>query len=325
MATTMTSSETQTRDRRRPNLLPDATTADDRRRASPKRRRRRASPRKRSSPVPELGDAELLEVEEVDDDAEITPICRAQPVRSVRALVRRAHVRRLREQGEVEPRESCAFDGGGGSHLRSRHPDGRRHRVQERPQGRRAEEGLPRLPAGADGPRRPRLVRRAQHARRHRFRRKRRQAHAAVAQGGREHPRHRRDRGRTAGREEGAPAPRVRGRRAGACGHRPVRRLQRCHQRDRRRPFEAQGAREHLRTRDPGRARIRRRREARSNRDDERDNGETTSCRSREDPDPGGCGNARAAGRYRARPARHQHHGLLQGVQRVDGERSAAR
>ena len=43
-----------------------------------------------------------------------------------------------------------------------------------------------------------------------------------------------------------------------------------------------------------------------------------------QDPDPGGRGNAGAAGRYRARTARHQHHGLLQGVQRADRGRSAA-
>ena len=44
-----------------------------------------------------------------------------------------------------------------------------------------------------------------------------------------------------------APAPRVRGGRAGAGGHRPVRRLQRRDLRHRRRPLEAQGAGEHLR------------------------------------------------------------------------------
>ena len=253
----MTSSETQIPDdrRRRPTTEPTATASDETLDAE---ELREESVDETIVAVPDLGDAELLEVEEVDDD-EVDVDCRAEPVRPVRALVRRAHVRRLREQGEVEPREPRAFDGRRGPHLRGRHPDGRRHRVQERPQGRRAEEGLPRLPARAHGPRRPRLVRRAQHARRHRVRRQRRQAHAAVAQGGRGHPRHRRDRGRTAGREEGAPAPRVRGRRAGACRHRPVRRLQRRHQRDRRRPLEAQGAREHLRSRDPGRARVRRR------------------------------------------------------------------
>ena len=74
---------------------------------------------------------------------------------------------------------------------------------------------------------------------------------AALAQGGRGHPRHRREDRRPGGREEGAPAARVRGRRAGARRHRPVRRLQRRDQRDRRRPLEAQGAREHLRSRDP--------------------------------------------------------------------------
>ena len=44
-----------------------------------------------------------------------------------------------------------------------------------------------------------------------------------------------------------APAPRVRGGRAGARGHRAVRRLQRRDLRHRRRAFEAHGAREHLR------------------------------------------------------------------------------
>ena len=51
----------------------------------------------------------------------------------------------------------------------------------------------------------------------------------------------------------------------------------------------------------------------------ERVDGEKTSCCGREDPDPGRRGNPRAAGRNHARPARHQHHGLLQGVQRGDG------
>ena len=56
---------------------------------------------------------------------------------------------------------------------------------------------------------------------RHRVRRQRRQAHAAVAQGGRGHPRHRREGRGRAGREEGAAPPRVRGRRAGARRHGP--------------------------------------------------------------------------------------------------------
>ena len=118
-------------------------------------------------------------------------------------------------------------------------------------QGRRAEEGLPRLPARAHGSRRRLLVRRAQHAGRHRVRRQRREADAAR--------RARRSRTSSASpsprarrREEGAAAARVRRGRAGPCGHRPVRRLQRRDQRDRRRPLEAQGAREHLR---PGDAR----------------------------------------------------------------------
>ena len=53
--------------------------------------------------------------------------------------------------------------------------------------------------------------------------------------------------GRGPAGEEGPPAARVRGGRAGAGHVRPVRRLQRRDQRDRRRPLEAQGAGEHLR------------------------------------------------------------------------------
>ena len=90
----------------------------------------------------------------------------------------------------------------------------------------------------------------------------RRQAHAAVAPRGRGHPRRRQGRRRRGAREEGAAPARVRDRRAGAGGRRPVRRLQRRHQRDRRRPLEAQGAGQHLRPGDPGRARVRPGREA---------------------------------------------------------------
>src|SRR5262245_4601546 len=182
----------------------------------------------------DLADAELLAVE-VDEEATADAAAvRAEPLRPFGPLVCRAHVCRIREQGEVEPGEPRPFDDGRGPHLRGRHPDGGRHRVQERAQGRRPEEGLPRLPAGAHGPRRPRVVRRAQHARRHRIRWKRREADPALAPRGGGHPRHRREGRGPGGGEEGPPAPRVRGGRAGAGRHRPLRRLQRCDQRDRR-------------------------------------------------------------------------------------------
>ena len=56
-----------------------------------------------------------------------------------------------------------------------------------------------------------------------------------------------------------------------------------------------------------------------------RNHGKAQRRGDREDPDPGGRGHPRAAGRDRARAARHQHHGLLQGVQRRRRSRSAAR
>ena len=62
--------------------------------------------------------------------------------------------------------------------------------------------------------------------------------------------------------QEGAAPARVRDGRAGPRGRGPVRRLQRRDQRDRRRPVEAQGPRQHLRTGDAGRARVRPGREA---------------------------------------------------------------
>ena len=84
----------------------------------------------------------------------------------------------------------------------------------------------------------------------------RRQANAALAQGSRVHPRRRQARG-PGRREEGPAALRVRRGEQVRVRHRPVRRLQRRDQRDRRRPVEAQGARQHLRPGDPGRARVR--------------------------------------------------------------------
>ena len=74
--------------------------------------------------------------------------------------------------------------------------------------------------------------------------------------------------------EEGAPAAGVRGGRAGAGRRRPVRGLQRRDQRDRRRPLEAQGPRQHLRPRDPRRARVRPGRQALGRTTERADRGE---------------------------------------------------
>ena len=128
---------------------------------------RRARPRSRRDKV----DAEDLLDEEADDRRRAGP-SRA-PYDRPGPVVRRAHLRRLREQGEVQPREPHRLHEHGGPDLRGRHPRGGRHRVQERQEGRRPEEGVPRLPARALRARRRLLVRRAQHARRHRLRRPR--------------------------------------------------------------------------------------------------------------------------------------------------------
>jgi hypothetical protein len=48
-----------------------------------------------------------------------------------------------------QPRGPHPVDEHGGPHLRGRHPHGGRRRVQERQEGRRPEEDVPRLPAGA--------------------------------------------------------------------------------------------------------------------------------------------------------------------------------
>ena len=52
---------------------------------------------------------------------------RARSVPRARRLVRRAHVRRLREQGQDEPRVAHPHDADGGQDLRRPHPDGGRH------------------------------------------------------------------------------------------------------------------------------------------------------------------------------------------------------
>ena len=103
-----------------------------------------------------------------------------RPVPRPRRLVRRAHLRRLREQGEDQPRVAHPHDADGRQDLPRPHPHGRRHGDQGRQEADRAEEGLPRLPAREDGLRQRLLVRRAQHARRHRVR-ERRHGHEADA------------------------------------------------------------------------------------------------------------------------------------------------
>src|SRR5205807_4453331 len=74
-------------------------------------------------------------------------------------LVRRAHLRRLREQGEGEPRVAHRLDADARQDLRRRDPHGRRDGDQRRQEAGRAEEGLPRLPPGEDGLRQRLLVR----------------------------------------------------------------------------------------------------------------------------------------------------------------------
>ena len=121
-------------------------------------------------------------------------------------------------------------------------------------------------------------------------------------------------------RRAAARPGRVLARRVGQGHERPALRLRR---RDRRRqpgPAEAQGAGGHLRAPGAGRARLRPGQEARLAEGFR--NGQE-SHHAHQAPDPGRAGQPGAAGRSCARPARGQHHGVLQGVQRPDraGER----
>ena len=128
----------------------------------------------------------------------------------------------------------------------------------------------------------------------------------ALAGRGRPDPAHRRRHRRAAAR-----AGRVLARRIGEGNLRPALRLRR---RDRRRqpgPAEAEGARRHLRAAGARRARLR------PGEEDRRDGEEGPHPHQAADPRrPGEPG---PAGRPCARPARRQHHGVLQGVQRADG------
>ena len=116
-------------------------------------------------------------------------------------------------------------------------------------------------------------------------------------------------------------------------GHgRAVRRVHRHGRRGQPRAQQGQGARQHLRPRDAGRARLPPGREALSPSSARRSDGRAPASkdiagahRGQEDPHrphppaAGRQGDARAAGRHRAGPARHQHRRVHQGLQREDG------
>ncbi len=90
----------------------------------------------------------------------------AGSVQGSRRLVRRAHLRGVREQGQDQPGVAHPHDADGGQDLRRPHPDGRRHGDQGRQEAGRAAQGLPRLPPREDDLRQRLLVRGPQHARR---------------------------------------------------------------------------------------------------------------------------------------------------------------
>ena len=182
--------------------------------------------------------------------------------------------------------------------------------------GRRPEEDVPRLPARAVPARRRLLVRHPQHARRHRLRRGRRQAVAAAPQGRRELPRHQ-------GRGPEAAAAKIKPRMQYEMGETvrvkdgPFADFSGEVIETQRRAAQGQGARQHLRPRDPGRARVQPGREAvdghavRSDRptlavargpdcihrSQEKSHGQEEGRGSRQDPDP------RRAGHARPRPS----------------------
>ena len=186
-----------------------------------------------------------------------------------------------------------------------------------------AAEGLPRLPAGPHVPGRRLLVRGPQHARRDRFRRLRGQADPAVREGSGQDPR------RPAGREAEASG-RVAGRRVGHAS--PPARSPSCPARSPRSTPTSRSSRSWSRS-SAGRPRS----SSRSTRSRSSDHSEGVTAlmppRSRspsprgggaEDPAPGRPGHPGAAGGNGPRPARRQHHGLLQGVQRGAPRTSAA-
>ena len=130
------------------------------------------------------GDGDLP-VDAVTADPSVTPPTRRRrpaPTRSggrtggsgplprPRRLVRRPHVRGLREQGEGQPRGQDPHHADGGQDLPGPHPHGRRHGDQVRQEAGGPEEGVPRLSARQDVLRQRLLVRGAEHAGCHGFR-----------------------------------------------------------------------------------------------------------------------------------------------------------
>ena len=104
-------------------------------------------------------------------------------------LVRGALLRRLREQGQDQPRDPDHQPRHGGVHLPGRGADPRRGRGQERQAAPGAEQGLPGLHPGPDGAHAGVVLLRAQHPRGDRLRRRDRPgrpSRAAVARRGAE-------------------------------------------------------------------------------------------------------------------------------------------
>ena len=89
-----------------------------------------------------------------------------------RRLVRHPLLRRLREQGEGQPRDPCPEPRRRRLHLPGRSAHRRGHRDQERPAQAGQPQGAARLHPGPHGSQRRVLGRGAQHARRHRIRRR---------------------------------------------------------------------------------------------------------------------------------------------------------
>ncbi len=118
-------------------------------------------------------------------------------------LVRRAHLLRHGEPGEVEPREPHRLLEHGGLHPRDRGPHRGHRRDQERSAPHPQEACAPRLRAGPHGPHRRVLVGGAPHAVGHRLRGQQPPARAAEPRRGRADARPRRH-----GRRRGARPPR---------------------------------------------------------------------------------------------------------------------
>ena len=203
--------------------------------------------------------------EETAEDEEFDPVAelRAEAALRARRLVRGALVRRLREQGQDQPRDPDHEPRHGGVHLPGRGADRKRSRSRTASAS-RCRTRFSRLHPGPDGADAESYAR-AQHAGRHRLRRRhRRPAGAAVPRRGaqvalpRVEPSRPPRAGRTPKRrrwqvvveldfEVGDSVTVTDGAVRLAAGH---------DQRDQRRPAEAQGAGLDLRPGDPGRAEL---------------------------------------------------------------------